>query len=200
MKILKRIFNQLSIWWSLIEELGVRTSMLWGAADAFRLVTGAPMRRVSQITPQLHLGPQYQRRGWPILAARGITAVVNLRTEFDDNHAGVAPARYLYLPTINNEAPTLEQLGKGVDFIAAEIGQGGGVYVHCRSGVGRAATMAAAYLVSTGLTPDEAWARIRSVRPYVCPNPTQIAQVERFARIKEEKVYESGDLLEFALR
>lgn len=181
MKILKRISNQLSIWWSLIEELGLRASMLWGAVDAFRLVTGAPMRRVSQITPQLHLGPQYQRRGWPRLAARGITAVVNLRIEFDDNHAAIAPARYLYLPTINDETPTLEQLGKGVDFITAEIGRGGGVYVHCRSGVGRAATLAAAYLVSTGLAPGQAWVRIRQVRPFIRPNPTQIAQVERFA-------------------
>jgi predicted protein tyrosine phosphatase len=197
----KTIAKNLVSFWHGLKHPDQRVMMLlWAAADIVRFVIGAPMRRVSQITPQLHLGPQYQRRGWPILAARGVTAVVNLRTEFDDNHAGVAPARYLYLPTINNEAPTLEQLGKGVDFIAAEIGQGGGVYVHCRSGVGRAATMAAAYLVSTGLTPDEAWARIRSVRPYVCPNPTQIAQVERFARIKEEKVYESGDLLEFALR
>jgi protein-tyrosine phosphatase len=167
--------------------------LLWAAADIVRIVTGAPMRRVSQITPQLHLGAQYQRRGWPILAARGITAVVNLRAEFDDNHAGIAPARYLYLPTVDNKAPALEQLREGTAFITAEIARGGGVYVHCRSGVGRAATMAAAYLVSTGLTPDEAWARIRSVRPYVCPNPTQIAQVERFARIKKEKVYESGN-------
>jgi protein-tyrosine phosphatase len=156
--------------------------ILWGVADIVRLVTGAPMRRVSQLTPQLHLGAQYQRRGWPILAARGITAVVNLRTEFDDNHAGIAPARYLYLPTVDNEAPTLDQLREGVAFIAAEIDRGGGVYIHCRSGVGRAATMVAAYLVSTGLTPDQAWARIREVRPFVCPTPVQRAQVESFTQ------------------
>lgn len=182
MKILKRIFNQLNIWRSLIEELGLRASMLWIVADTARLVTGAPMRRVSQITPQLHLGGQYWRRGWPILAARGVTAVVNLRTELDDNHAGIAPARYMYLPTVDNEPPTLGQLREGVAFIAAEIGRGGGVYVHCRSGVGRAATMVAAYLISTGLTPDQAWARIREARPFICPTPTQMAQVESFTQ------------------
>ncbi|MBE9506635.1 MAG: dual specificity protein phosphatase family protein, partial [Chloroflexi bacterium] len=66
-------------------------------------------------------------------------------------------------------------------FIAEEVAQGGGIYVHCGAGVGRAATMAAAYLVSTGLTPDQAWARIREVRPFIRPKPVQIAQIERFA-------------------
>jgi hypothetical protein len=42
--------------------------------------------------------------------------------------------------------------------------------------------MAAAYLVSTGLTPAEAWARIRMVRPFIRIKPGQVAQVERFAQ------------------
>jgi hypothetical protein len=29
------------------------------------------------------------------------------------------------------------------------------------------------------LTPDEAWAKIRAVRPFVRPKPAQVAQVER---------------------
>jgi hypothetical protein len=41
--------------------------------------------------------------------------------------------------------------------------------------------MAAAYLVSTGLTADEAWATIREVRPFIRPKPEQVAQIERFA-------------------
>ncbi|MFQ6101091.1 MAG: dual specificity protein phosphatase family protein [Anaerolineae bacterium] len=163
-------------------ELGPRVMTLWGVADVIRIVTGAPMRSLSQITPHLHLGGQYRRRGWPRLAARGITAVLSLRAGFDDNHAAIAPARYLYLPTADDEAPTLGQLREGVTFIASEIARGGGVYVHCRSGVGRAAAMVAAYLVSTGLTPDQAWTRIQKVRPFVWPTPMQCAQVERFAR------------------
>jgi len=69
----------------------------------------------------------------------------------------------------------------GVEFITAEIEQGGSVYIHCGSGIGRAATMAAAYLVSTGLTEDEAWARIRTVRPFIRPTPVQVEQLRRFA-------------------
>jgi protein tyrosine phosphatase (PTP) superfamily phosphohydrolase (DUF442 family) len=182
LRLLRKITKGLRILWTRLIRQGLRVTALWAADHAVRIITGAPMRSVSQITPQLHVGGQYRRRGWPRLASRGVTAVVNMRLEFDDNHTGIAPARYLYLPTVDDEPPTLEHLRAGVAFIAEEIARGGGVYVHCGAGVGRAAVMAAAYLVSTGLTPDQAWARIRAVRPFIRPNPAQVAQVERFAR------------------
>jgi len=50
------------------------------------------------------------------------------------------------------------------------------------SGVGRAATTAAAYLISTGLTADEAWAVIRRVRPFVRPSDTQLSMLKEFQR------------------
>ncbi len=108
--------------------------------------------------------------------------MVNLRIEFDDEAAGIAPQRYLHLPTIDDTPPSLEDLRAGVDFITGEIEREGSVYVHCGSGVGRAPTMAAAYLVSTGLTPNEAWAMIRTVRPFILPKLSQISQVDQFAR------------------
>ncbi len=181
MRLLREIAAGVRILWERLTRQGVGVTALWAADHAVRIATGAPIRSVSQITPQLHVGGQYRRRGWPRLAARGITAVVNLREEFDDNDAGIAPPRYLYLPAADDTPPTLEQLREGSAFIAEEIAQGGGVYVHCGAGVGRAATMAAAYLVSTGLTPDRAWAFMRAARPFIRPNPVQVAQVERFA-------------------
>ena len=171
----------LRILWQRLTRQGPGVTALWAADHAVRLITGAPIRRVSQITPHLYLGGQYRRRGWPRLASQGITAVVNMRVEFDDNDAGIAPQRYLYLPTVDDEAPSLEQLHKGVAFIAAEVAEGGGVYVHCGAGVGRAATMVAAYLVSAGLTPNQAWARIRAVRPFIRPTAAQVEQLGRFA-------------------
>ena len=87
----------------------------------------------------------------------------------------MAPDRYLHLPTIDNDPPTLEHRRQGAAFVAEEIEGGGGVFVHCGSGVGRAPTMAAAYLVSTGKTADEAWEKIREKRPFVRPRPEQVA-------------------------
>jgi predicted protein tyrosine phosphatase len=171
----------LSILWGRLVGQGIRVTATWAVDHLVRIGTGAPIRRVSQITPQLHVGGQYRQRGWKRLAARGVTAVVNLRIEFDDEAAGIAPQRYLYLPTVDDTPPSLEHLRAGVEFITREIERGGSVYVHCGSGVGRAPTMAAAYLVSTGLSPQEAWAKIRAARPFVRPKPGQISQVRRFA-------------------
>jgi predicted protein tyrosine phosphatase len=178
---LNKARKALAILWDRLVGQGIRVTALWAADHLVRIVTGAPMQSVSQITPQLHVGGQYRQRGRRRLTLRGITAVVNMRIEFDDEEAGIAPERYLHLPTVDDTPPSLEHLREGADLIAEEIERGGGVYVHCGSGVGRAPTMAAAYLVSTGVTPEEAWARIRAVRPFVRPRPQQVAQLRRFA-------------------
>ncbi len=178
---MNKIARALRIMSSRLRDQGVGTTALWAADHGVRMLTGAPIQRLSQVTPQVHVGGQYRRRGWRRLARRGVTAVVNMRTEFDDNHAGIAPARYLYLPTVDDLPPSLEDLYTGVAFITEEIARGGGVYIHCGAGVGRAPAMAAAYLVSTGLSPEEAWARIRAVRPFIRPRPAQVEQIETFA-------------------
>lgn len=175
------ILKPLRILWERLTEQGVRVTALWAADHLVRIVTGAPIQDASQVTPSLHVGGQYHQRGWRRLRERGITSVVNMRTEFDDEAAGIAPPRYLHLPTVNDRPPSIEHLDVGVAFMQSEISNGGGVYVHCGAGVGRAPAMAAAYLVSTGLTAREAWEKIREARPFVRPKPSQVAQIQRFA-------------------
>jgi hypothetical protein len=43
--------------------------------------------------------------------------------------------------------------------------------------------MAAAYLISTGMTAEGAWALIRETRPFIRPTPVQVTQIERFAAL-----------------
>jgi hypothetical protein len=166
-------------------EQGLRTTAWWAADHAVRIFAGAPIERVSRIGPQLHVGGQYRRHGWPRLAARGITAVVNLRIEFDDAAAGIAPPHYLYLPTVDDTPPSVDDLERGAAFVADEIARGGQVYVHCGSGIGRAATLAAAYFVTTGLSPDDAWAEIRKARPFIRPTPVQREALREFADLRK---------------
>jgi protein-tyrosine phosphatase len=154
---------------------------LWLLDHAVRVTTGAPRPATSLISPGIVLGGQFRRRGWRRLSAAGVTSVLNMRSEFCDREAGIAPAQYLRLPTIDDEAPTPEQLREGVAFIRQQVAQGGGVYVHCKAGMGRAATMVAAYLVTQGLGPDEAWASIRRVRPFIRPTALQRAAIEAWA-------------------
>ena len=164
-----------------IRDQGLRTTVLWALDHAVRIVGGAPVRGLSQITPQIHLGGQHNRRGWRTLRARGVSAVVNMRIEYDDRAEGIAPERYLRLPTVDETAPTLAHLEQGVAFLEREIADGGVVYVHCASGIGRAATLVAAYLVRQGLSPEQAWARIQARRPFVRPEPAQVARLAEYA-------------------
>lgn len=158
---------------------GPKAIILRVMMQAFRIVTGRPVYRYSRVTPQLYVGGQHRRRGWASMHAYGINAVVNLRRR-DDRKRGVAPPLYLHLPTRDNFAPSMEALNKGVQFITTRIAAGDVVYVHCGVGVGRAPTLVAAYLVSTGTTPEAAWERLREVRPFIFPMRGQVQQVQRY--------------------
>lgn len=160
---------------------GFRTTLMWMYNVLNRWVIDRPVRRLSEVTPQLFVGGQFRRRGWQVLQRWGISAVVNLREEFDDRELGVDLGRYHYIPTEDDQVPSLEELAGGVAFIAEEIRHGGKVYIHCGSGVGRAPTMTAAYLVSLGNTPDTAWQTIRQARPFIRPTRIQVEQVKRLS-------------------
>jgi atypical dual specificity phosphatase len=49
------------------------------------------------------------------------------------------------------ETPCQEKLKKGVSFINEVAGSGGSVYVHCKAGRTRSATLVGCYLMQVGL-------------------------------------------------
>ena len=116
---------------------------------------------------------------------RGIIATVNLRAESDDAQKGVALSRYLWLPTPDDEAPSVAQLREGVAFIRELVKTGQAVYIHCAHGVGRAPTLAAAYLISEGHSPQSALDTIRMARPFITPTPIQLRRLEEWAQMVE---------------
>ena len=148
------------------------------------LITGAPRLTTSQVSPHLYVAGQHWRHGWETLKAWGVTAIVNMRRHHP--FTPPEPVRVLRLPTTDHTAPNLDDLKRGAEFIREEIERGGAVYVHCREGRGRGPTMAAAYLVSTGMTPDEAWESIRKARPFINPTRRQKEQLIRFAEMLKE--------------
>lgn len=57
--------------------------------------------------------------------------------------------------------------------LRARLDAGEKIVVHCRGGVGRAGTIAVRLLAETGVAPDEAIRRVRSVRPGAVETPAQ---------------------------
>ena len=153
--------------------------------DAFhRRESGAPVWKYSEITPQLYVGGQHTRQGYAEMRKFGISAIVNMReARYCDIEGGIGGERHLHLPTVDHTPPSVADLMRGVEFISDEINgrKNAKVYIHCAAGCGRAPTMAAAYLVSIGDAPGDAWERIRKVRPFINPTATQKLAVKQFA-------------------
>lgn len=163
-----------------LREQGLNTTLLWIYGRVIPWITGKPLLQFCEVTPQLYVGPQYRLNGLEYLRQTGIHAVVNMRIEKDDAIFGLAPSLYCYLPTIDDEAPSFDQLLEGVQFIDQVIQDGGKVYIHCGAGVGRAPTMAAAYLVSSGKRLPEALQMIKQARPFIAVTSPQMRALKAF--------------------
>lgn len=161
---------------------GFRKGFIVAFDKLYRWITGTPVKRYSVIDEHIWLGGQPRQTGLAKLARHGVTGVINMRSEYHYTlHKDLSKIHLLLLPTDDNEAPTLEHLHEGVDFIKERVQEGGKVYIHCWEGLGRSATMAAAYFISQGNSIDEAWEYIKRRRSFVRPTLVQIERLEEFS-------------------
>jgi atypical dual specificity phosphatase len=71
-----------------------------------------------------------------------------------------------HVPMQDHQPPSIDALGRAVEFIEEQVTAGKAVLVHCLAGEGRTGCVLAAYLVRTkGLDADEAMAEVRKVKP-----------------------------------
>jgi protein-tyrosine phosphatase len=166
-----------------LKNQGVYTTLQWIYGRGIPSLTGIPILRYCRITPQIYVGAQFREKGKELLKREGINAVVNMRIEFDDAAEGLSLDHYCHLPTIDDDAPSIAALTRGVAFIHEIIEQGGKVYIHCAGGVGRAPTMAAAYYISQGMTLEQALGLIRKSRPFINVMPAQMERLYEWQKI-----------------
>jgi hypothetical protein len=159
---------------------GTAAAGAWLLGHGVARLTGIPILRYCRLTPQISIGAQIGAIGKRRLLAQGFTASVNLRAEFDDARLGLALAEYCYLPTVDQRAPSLDQMEAGVAFVGRVLEAGGRVYIHCHGGIGRAPTLAAAYFMRQCDTLEAALAHVRAVRPFIHLTSDQLQQLKNF--------------------
>ncbi len=139
-----------------------------------------PVRRLTHITHYIFLGGQISLRGWRTLQKWGVSALVNMRVEWDDRKLGIDTPYYLWLPTIDGTPPTVEQLARGAKFIHEQAMAGRPVYVHCAAGLGRSPTQVIAYLMTRGYDTKQAIDFVEARRPFITLSPHQRLRLLEF--------------------
>jgi atypical dual specificity phosphatase len=124
-----------------------------------------------EVSPQLWLGgaPTYGR-DYAFIKKVGITAVLNIRAERDDDREFYRQngIDYLRLEVLDVKVPPPEEIEEGVAFIDKHVQEGDVVLIHCAKGRGRSATLLAAYLMKHGhMTYDQAIELLVSKRSLV---------------------------------
>lgn len=135
--------------------------------------------RLTRLNEQVYVGGSLTARRAELLRTEGVDAVVSLQGERLDEMTHLRA--HLWLPSHDGRPPDARQLAVGVRFIRTQVANGRKVYIHCHAGVGRAPTLAAAYLVSTGVAPADAINDVRAVRPWIRMNARQRAAVYEMA-------------------
>ncbi len=182
MQITSLAWKGIRIFFTRLSEYGLRPTWLWLYEKVARIRHGLSPVETSKVGEKLFVGGQQYKRGLETMRQLGIGATVSLRQEADDAARGVALARHLWLPTPDDGAPTLAQMQEGVAFIREAMKAGMGVYIHCAQGVGRAPTLAAAYLIAEGHSPQSAMEMIRQARPFITPTPSQLKRLAEWDR------------------
>lgn len=117
------------------------------------------------------------------LLFENVKADISLESEMIDMAQGIDA--FLWLPTADHTAPTIDNLELGVDTIKICIEQGKKIYIHCKNGHGRGPTLLAAYYINHGLTVDDAVKFITTRRREVHIEPIQIEMLQMYAKMQK---------------
>lgn len=119
------------------------------------------------------------------LAAEGVKAVVNTCEEYAGPQKEYA--RYgieqMRMPTIDFTHPSFVDVNRAVDFIQENVDAGKTVYIHCKAGRGRSATVAICWLMkSKQISADAAQKWLIEKRPHVNHHLPSRPVVQEFER------------------
>ena len=88
----------------------------------------------------------------------------------------------MHVPVEDLHPPSQRQIDLCLSALAKARGKEFGVGIHCSAGLGRTGTVLSCYLVTQGLSAQDAIARVRQLRPSSIETPEQEEAVEEYAR------------------
>ncbi len=140
---------------------------------------------MSWVTDTLAVGGRVRPEDIHRLAQAGVSAVVDTRSEHQDDEKAMAAEgiALLLLPTLDTYPLSIEQLQEGATWVNEQIAQGKRVLIHCEHGVGRSVLLTAAVLVQQGMGADEALALVQQRRWQAAPNHRQTKRLQEFERM-----------------
>ena len=116
------------------------------------------------------------------LSEQGIDALLTLtEAPLDAEVLAACNMEALHLPIEDLAPPTPSDFLDALEFIDHHRARGHVVAVHCRMGQGRTGSILAAYLIRSGLAPEDALRRLRAVCPGAVENPSQEHALVTFA-------------------
>lgn len=134
----------------------------------------AAAKRIDRINNWLHVGGALSPDEYDRFRDAGITHIVDLREETlaDERMLDGLGIACRHVPVPDRGPPSMDQLVE----VAAWLGQQdeARMYVHCKGGFGRAATMAVGLLVLRGSALDDAVEQVRRARPEMRLNSPQL--------------------------
>lgn len=155
---------------------------------AWNLLLGRVLHRRNwwdNVEQNVILGARPLRQDVPKLSACGVRAVVNMCQEFRGpiDLYEKFQIEQLWLPTIDFQPPSLAHVQQGVEFIQQFVEKGESVYVHCKAGRARSATVVLCWMVKyRKMTIAQAQAKLLECRRHVSPDLDQRAVVVEFAK------------------
>jgi len=182
------IFTELSALWS---KMFARTTFLPTLAYNIAMEKFSSRRWYDRIDQSVILGAipfrsEYTKK---MVEKEKIEGVVSMNEDYELmlishqtsgwDRMGV---QFLQLPTVDIfHAPNQNKLEDGVKFINEIIPSGNSVYIHCKAGRTRSATLVACYLVARhGWTPEQAVEHIKQIRPHVLLHSQQWEAIRTF--------------------
>ena len=165
-------------------KIGSRTCKIGfrqAVARSWSELSGIPMIKYSRLAPNIYVGAQHRRMGKRKLAKLGVNGSLNLRSEFDYMDGSYRFEHYLHLPVDEYSAPSQADLDDSVLFAKKITHLNGSVYIHCREGVSRAPTIAAALLIESGDSLEVAIEKLYAMRPFINILPIQMESLRIYA-------------------